>query len=94
MGETDKQLKYGFTPFLSSPSGCHPPLSTKKLLRNPFTRYHPYHTSNPELAGLFEWCPLPKEDVGENGEGMDVYPGVLPWREGLKGSMWWDRERD
>jgi hypothetical protein len=97
------QLKYGFTPFLSSPSGCHPPLSTKKTFRNPFARYHGYHTSTPELVGLFEWCPLPKEreDVGDDGEGMDVYPGILPWREGgggekgLRGEReWWGRERD
>jgi hypothetical protein len=45
------------------------------------------------LIDLFEWCPLPREDVGENGEGMDVYSGALPWREGGK-ALWWDRERD
>lgn len=95
------QLKYGFTPFLSSPSGCHPPLSIKRQLRNPFTRYHPYHTSSPELHDLLEWCPPPRENVGPDGEGMDVFPGQLPWRNqkrvgvgaGAGTDTRWDRER-
>ncbi|WVF70088.1 hypothetical protein IAT40_004875 [Kwoniella sp. CBS 6097] len=57
------ELKYGFTPFVHSPSGCQSPLSIKRLVRNPFKRYHPYHISCPELWDLFEWCP----DLGVGG---------------------------
>ncbi|KAL7424570.1 hypothetical protein Q5752_000254 [Cryptotrichosporon argae] len=73
------ELKFGFTPFLSAPSGCHPPLSIKRQLRNPFARYHPYHASCPELSGLLEWCPAsPREDVARV-EDMVTYGGEVPW---------------
>ncbi|WRT65039.1 uncharacterized protein IL334_001981 [Kwoniella shivajii] len=56
-GHYQGEFKYGFKPFIYSPSGCHPPLSIKRLVRNPYKRYHPYHISNPHLIDLFEWCP-------------------------------------
>ncbi|ADV21719.1 cytoplasmic protein [Cryptococcus gattii E566] len=92
------ELKYGYLPFLASPSGCHPPLSIKRLLRNPYARYHPYFTSCPELAGLFEWCPaIQSIRADETWDGrMDEvglgYPGRVPWDD--KEEVTWDRERD
>ena len=83
-------MKYGFLPFLSSPSGCHPPLSTKRSMRNPYARYHPYHSSCPELAELLEWCPPFISDPVEDGPEL-VFPGHVPWREGEEGTKW-DRE--
>lgn len=93
---TVEQLKYGFTPFLSSPSGCHPPLSYKRLRRNPYSRYHPYHSSCPELVDLLEWCtPVgqpPEMDVdGELIGEAAVYEGWVPWRVG--GDVSWGREK-
>ncbi|OWZ57550.1 cytoplasmic protein [Cryptococcus neoformans 125.91] len=93
------ELKYGYLPFLASPSGCHPPLSIKRLLRNPYARYHPYFTSCPELAGLFEWCPAIQSIKGEEtweGRNSEVgmgYPGRVPWDDD-KEQVTWDRERD
>ncbi|WVQ97797.1 hypothetical protein IAU59_004912 [Kwoniella sp. CBS 9459] len=63
------ELKYGFTPFIQSPSGCQSPLSIKRLVRNPFKRYHPYHISCPELWDLFEWCPDLRAGAGAGGKG-------------------------
>jgi hypothetical protein len=88
-GETAEQYageeKYGYTPFLSAPSGCHPPLSIKRAGRNPFARYHPYHTSCPELVGLLEWCPAPRAVSGGDPAQMETYAGELPWREAEAG---------
>ena len=44
------ELKHGYAPFLFSPAGCRPPLSTKR----------------PELVPLLEWCPqsTPVGEVG------------------------------
>lgn len=56
----DFQFKHGFQPFSEDLYGCHPPLSIKKQTRNPYARYHPYHTSSPEIRGLLEWCPATK----------------------------------
>lgn len=82
------ELKYGYTPFLSSPSGCHPPLSIKRVNRNPFFRYHPYHISCPEMVELLEWCPPIRGDVADASQ-MQVFEGHVPWREESKG---WGRE--
>lgn len=60
------ELKHGYAPFLFSPAGCRPPLSSKRLDRNPFARYPSYHASVPELVPLLEWCP-PATPVGEVG---------------------------
>ncbi|ORY26865.1 hypothetical protein BCR39DRAFT_539840 [Naematelia encephala] len=85
------ELKYGYTPFLSSPSGCHPPLSTKRLLRNPYARYHPYHTSCPEISDLLEWCPpLVNPPQGEDAPGA-IYEGWVPWRD-MDDQIRWGRE--
>ncbi|WWC59174.1 uncharacterized protein I303_101723 [Kwoniella dejecticola CBS 10117] len=95
------ELKFGFKPFLDSPTGCHKPLSLKKLLRNPYKKIHPYHISNPELIDLFEWCPPltphtpavgvddEEDDNLENYDGVQgrSFGGVLPWNpNGIKGS--------
>lgn len=91
------ELKYGYTPFLSSPSGCHPPLSFKRQLRNPYYKYHPYHTSCPEIVELFEWCPIMRGDV-ESASQMEVFNGPLPWRKAggrsRLGGADWSREKD
>lgn len=95
---TDQQNKYGYQPFISSPSGCHPPLSTKRLFRNPYFKYHPYHTSTPELRGLLEWCPpfyvpdsaIPLDQVWKS---VPVYEGSLPWSDFGQGTRW-TREKD
>ena len=67
-------------------------------MRNPYSRFHPYHTSCPELSDLFEWCPpllnrLPLEDEEGNliGDGF-VFDGWVPWRGDL--DTRWDRERE
>jgi hypothetical protein len=84
-GDTTSQyegeLKYGYTPFLGIPSGCAGSLGEKRLQRNPFAKYHPYHVSCPELVGLLEWCPAPREVQGEDAAQMEVYKGELPWRD-------------
>lgn len=65
----------------------------KRLLRNPYSRYHPYHTSCPELAKLFEWCPPPDpaQDVQLGEVTVRQFTGQLPWRVT---STKFDRERD
>ncbi|OCF41160.1 cytoplasmic protein [Kwoniella heveanensis CBS 569] len=97
------ELKYGFTPFVHSPSGCHPPLSIKRLVRNPFKRYHPYHISCPELWDLFEWCPdlgarSGKTKGGKNsGGGSDQVEKVMGEdEEGIKfpGTLPWTEGYD
>lgn len=87
------QLKYGYQPFTEDPYGCFPPLSLKRLSRNPFMRYHPYHSSTPELAGLLEWCPDHKvqPDAGKPSDGL--YPLRLPWEETPPPPRW-AREQD
>ncbi|TYJ52694.1 hypothetical protein B9479_006700 [Cryptococcus floricola] len=94
------ELKFGYLPFLSSPSGCHPPLSIKRLVRNPFFRWHPYFTSCPELSGLLEWCPPVQEVHGtETWEGREDevgvgYPGAVPWKNETASGVTWGREKD
>ncbi|KDQ49361.1 hypothetical protein JAAARDRAFT_187053 [Jaapia argillacea MUCL 33604] len=62
-------------PYMSDLYGCHPPLSSKRRGRNPFSRFHSYYTSSPEIGGLLDWCP---DKVG-SGESTRVYRGLLPW---------------
>ncbi|KAJ3901706.1 hypothetical protein F5879DRAFT_806844 [Lentinula edodes] len=50
---------------------CHSKLLQKRMNRNHHRRYHPYHTSSPELSELLEWCPA----------GSTLYNGMLPWTE-------------
>jgi hypothetical protein len=85
------QLKYGYQPFTEDPYGCFPPLSLKRVARNPFMRYHPYHTSSPEIAGLLEWCPKHKVQP-ESGKNQGLYPLNLPWE--AKPPKRWGREQD
>lgn len=79
------QLNYGYTPFTRDPYGCLPPLSLKRLARNPFARYHPYHASAPELSALLEFCPTAGGlDATEEGIEFQVFEGELPWDHGRK----------
>ncbi|KAG9000984.1 hypothetical protein FRB94_005060 [Tulasnella sp. JGI-2019a] len=64
--------QFGFTPYSKDLYGCHDELLAKRRRRNPFQIFHPYHTSAPEMAGLFEWCP-------PGNRKTEVYPGWLPW---------------
>ena len=60
-----------YQPFSVDPYGCFPPLSIKRLQRNPFRRSHGYgHSSScPELAPLLHHC------------GPSKYDGpALPWQ--------------
>lgn len=66
--------KNGYLPYLHDTYGCHDVLLAKRRARNQGARFHPYFTSAPELAGLFNWCP---NDV--NGGQTAVYNGPLPW---------------
>ncbi|POV98012.1 hypothetical protein PSHT_14264 [Puccinia striiformis] len=50
--------------------GCNLSLMEKRKKRNGFRRFHPYLTSNPEIRGLLNWCPI---------NGIDEYTGSLPW---------------
>ena len=69
--ETEEQVnleRKGTIPqFRADPYGCKPPLSTKKIERNPFHQVHSYESACPEMAGLFRAC------------GSQVYKGPLPW---------------
>ena len=58
-----------FLPFSSDPYGCAPPLSTKRLQRNPFRRSHGYghQSSCPDLRELIHYC------------GPAQFAGPLPW---------------
>ncbi|KAI0319603.1 hypothetical protein OF83DRAFT_769532 [Amylostereum chailletii] len=64
------EIENSFAPFSKDLYGCHPPLSTKRAGRNPHLRAHPYHLAAPELAELFEWCPVAR---------AQVFAGELPW---------------
>lgn len=68
------QRHNGYLPYTADTYGCHPPLLTKRRGRNPFSRFHSYYTSAPELAGLLDWCPGPQQ-----GGQTTLFPGALPW---------------
>lgn len=55
--------------FVRDPRGCRGALLAKKKARNPYRRVHPYETSAPELADVFEHCSV---------DGQP-YLGPLPW---------------
>lgn len=88
------ELNYGYQPFSEDLYGCFPPLSIKRTARNPFARYHPYHTSCPELSGILEWCPVHKahNQVTQSGHER-IYPYVLPWNSDPMDKAW-SREQD
>lgn len=55
-------------PFAADPYGCNSPvLSSKRLGRNPYLRYHPYPQGCPELSALFRHC------------SRSIFKGPLPW---------------
>ncbi|SCV71690.1 BQ2448_3278 [Microbotryum intermedium] len=59
----------GLEPFIKDSYACKGVLLAKRRKRNPYRRFHPYHSSVPELAPLFEYCP----------RGNALYSGRLPW---------------
>jgi len=64
----------GYLPYTLDTYGCHDLLLSKRRSRNPFTRFHSYYTSAPELAVLFDWCPGPSK-----GDQTTIFDGPLPW---------------
>jgi hypothetical protein len=57
-------------PFQLDPYGCNlDTLTSKRVVRNPLIRFHPYPQGCPELAGIFRFC------------GQGIYTGMLPWNE-------------
>ncbi|KAM0790823.1 hypothetical protein ACM66B_004668 [Microbotryomycetes sp. NB124-2] len=63
------ERKFGLEPWRKDSYGCHAALLSKRRKRNLYRRFHPYHSSAPELAGLLEYCPMVNE----------LYDGPLPW---------------
>ncbi|KIO18967.1 hypothetical protein M407DRAFT_224281 [Tulasnella calospora MUT 4182] len=66
------ESEFGYGPYSKDLYGCHDNLLAKRRRRNPFQIYHPYHSSAPELTGLFEWCPA-------GSDRNIIFPGPLPW---------------
>lgn len=64
------EFQNGYKPYTADLYGCHDFLLAKRRARNPFLRFHPYHTSAPELRGLLDWCP---------SDPRSIYQGHLPW---------------
>ncbi|KAG7090942.1 hypothetical protein E1B28_010014 [Marasmius oreades] len=62
----------GFLPYSRDLYGCHSELLLKRKARNAFSRFHPYHTSSPELRQLMDWCP-------HDGDATALFTGPLPW---------------
>ncbi|GAA6063849.1 hypothetical protein JCM10212_003596 [Sporobolomyces blumeae] len=67
----------GYVPFERDLYGCHSFLLNKRKTRNPYRRFHSYHSSAPELRDLLEYCPAKSDKV---------FPGPLPWDPPLPGS--------
>ncbi|GAA5992443.1 hypothetical protein JCM5350_001592 [Sporobolomyces pararoseus] len=65
------ELENGFKPFEKDFYGCHDFLKGKRRKRNPFRRFHGYHSSAPELREILDYCPE---------KGDTLFPGKLPWR--------------
>ncbi|GAA6016156.1 hypothetical protein JCM8202_005432 [Rhodotorula sphaerocarpa] len=63
------ERRYGLEPYQRDRYGCHGKLLAKRKKRNPFRRFHGYHSSAPELKELFEYCPLDNK----------LFDGPLPW---------------
>ncbi|CAE6459224.1 unnamed protein product [Rhizoctonia solani] len=66
----DGEHKNGFIPYMRDLYGCHDFLAAKRRLRNTAARFHPYHSSAPELADLLDWCPPSRHQL---------FSGPLPW---------------
>ncbi|KAE8208685.1 hypothetical protein CF327_g7041 [Tilletia walkeri] len=75
----DGEYLRGYSWFAKDMYGCHGALLEKRKKRNPTRRFHPYFTSTPEVADLFNWCPAP--DSGLQG----IYRGSLPWDPRVSG---------
>jgi len=71
-GSTAQEGEYqnAYKPYTQDMYGCHSTLLSKRRSRNPFSRFHSYYTSSPELRSLFDWCP----DVRTR-----LFEGPLPW---------------
>ncbi|KAG8762646.1 hypothetical protein FRC11_008242 [Ceratobasidium sp. 423] len=66
----DGEHKNGFIPYMRDLYGCHDFLAAKRRSRNTAARFHPYHSSAPELAELLDWCPPSRHQL---------FSGPLPW---------------
>ncbi|KAL4080180.1 hypothetical protein V8B97DRAFT_707335 [Scleroderma yunnanense] len=66
----DGEFRNGYKPYTIDLYGCHDFLLAKRRARNLFLRFHPYHSSAPELRGLLEWCP---------SDPTELFQGPLPW---------------
>ncbi|CAE6490086.1 unnamed protein product [Rhizoctonia solani] len=66
----DGEHKNGFIPYMRDLYGCHDFLAAKRRLRNTAARFHPYHSSAPELVDLLDWCPPSRHPL---------FSGTLPW---------------
>ncbi|KAF8995472.1 hypothetical protein BDQ17DRAFT_1365658 [Cyathus striatus] len=64
----------GYLPYSVDLYGCHTVLLAKRRNRNPYSRFHSYYISSPELASLMDWCPDDNE-----GSQSSLFTGTLPW---------------
>lgn len=64
----------GYLPYSKDTYGCHDFLLDKRKSRNKHLRFHPYYTTNPKLADLFNWCP-----GGVSTSRTSIFNGALPW---------------
>lgn len=70
IGAHQGELENGYNPYSKDLYGCHSFLTSKRRQRNPHFRFHPYHSSNPRLSTLFNWCP---------DGSLAIFSGGLPW---------------
>ncbi|EIN12102.1 hypothetical protein PUNSTDRAFT_99521 [Punctularia strigosozonata HHB-11173 SS5] len=87
------ELTNAYKPYLADLYGCHPPLSTKRLARNSFIRFHPYLvTSDGRSSSATASDDREGDRSVETGDGLRgllewcptddwtrVYEGKLPW---------------
>lgn len=71
------QMLHGYQPYTRDLYGCTGELALKRISRNPFAKFHPYYTTNPELAPLIDWCPAEGSSAGS--VEAQIYTGPLPW---------------
>lgn len=71
---TSPQRQNGYLPYTADLYGCHSVLLAKRQKRNPFSRFHSYHTSAPDIGPVLEWCPDAKD-----GGKTALFRGTLPW---------------
>ncbi|CAA7259181.1 unnamed protein product [Cyclocybe aegerita] len=64
------ELQNGYLPYTQDKYGCHSTLLDKRRQRNPYSRFHPYYASSPDLIPLLDWCP---------GDESTLFEGPLPW---------------